>query len=215
MCKPKAYLPTLYRRVFARTLAQNDLYQDRIYGTDKKNLFSDVQGEVLEIGAGTGVNLPYMPETVRWTGVEPDPNMHRYIYEKASFLGRSIDIRSEWAESLSLPDESIDFVICTLVLCSVRDPFRVLQEVLRVLKPGGALLFIEHVAASEGTALHKIQRMVRPLWRLAAGGCQPDRKTGPLISEAGFSSVEIEHFYAPVPWMVRIINPHIMGRAVK
>jgi ubiquinone/menaquinone biosynthesis C-methylase UbiE len=215
MRKPNSQSSSFSRRIFARSLARNDLYQDRIYGTHKKILFSEIRGNVLEIGAGTGINLSYMPREVDWTGIEPNPHMHRYIFEKAAFLGMEVDVRTERAESLSLPGDLYDVVICTLVLCSVPDPSAALKQVLRVLKPGGKMLFIEHVAASEGAMLRSAQRAIRPLWRMLAGGCHPDRETGRLIMAAGFSSVDIEPFEASLPWTIRIIKPHIMGSAVK
>lgn len=177
----------------------------------KRALFAEVRGTVLEIGPGTGANLSLLPEPVHWIGIEPNPYMHPMIRAEAAKLGRDIDLRSGSVEHLDVPDASIDAVIATLVFCSVANPGRGVQEIRRVLKPGGRFLFVEHVGAPAGTWPRRIQRWVRPGWSLLADGCQPDRDTGRLITEAGFRSVQIDPFKLPFP----IIGPHILGVAWK
>jgi ubiquinone/menaquinone biosynthesis C-methylase UbiE len=113
----------------------------------KRRLFSGLAGTVLEIGPGAGANLQFLSTGVRWMGAEPNPFMHKYLRVEAGRLGRSIELCGAMAEALPLADRSADNVISTLVLCSVRDPPRALAEIRRVLRPGGKLLFIEHVAA--------------------------------------------------------------------
>lgn len=208
-------MPGLRKRLFASSLASSEVHQDRIYGTFKKPLFSDLSGQVLEIGAGAGSNLSFIPADVEWTGVEPNPFMHRYILQKAKQLGLTVSVRTENAEELSLPNGQFDFVISTLVLCSVKDPARALSEIRRVLKPGGRFLFIEHVIAPLETRLHTAQRVIRPVWKWIADGCIVDRDTSILIEQAGFSETRIESIMPRVPITAFVIRPHIMGVAVK
>lgn len=102
-------------------------------------------------------------------------------------------------------------VVSTLVLCSVPNLPSTLQEILRVLKPGGRFLFIEHVAAPQGTWLRRVQSGVKPIWKAIGDGCNPDRETWVALETAGFESVNISNFFAPVP----IVSPHIIGVATK
>lgn len=198
------------QRLFAHGLALGDDVQHRIYGSRKRQLFSDVEGTVVEIGPGTGVNLPYLPEGIRWIGLEPNPHMHSYL--RAQLEGRSIDddLRTAPAQNTGLPADSADVVISTLVLCSVPDLEDTLDELRRILRPGGRLLFIEHVAAHEHTWLHTLQRGIRPVWKALADGCHPDRETGAALEAAGFASVDYERFDTGLP----VVAPHIVGTAV-
>lgn len=203
----------LYKRFFARSLASGDLYQDRIYGNRKQQLFEKLHGNVLEIGAGTGVNLSYLPENVIWTGIEPNPFMHRFTHLKARQLERNIQLHAGDAANLGFEDNRFDCVLSTLVLCSVYSPPQVLKELKRVLKPGGHFVFIEHVAAPKGTFLRGMQKTIKPAWQLVADGCRPDRDQAKHIQTAGFSTVHIESFNLNVP--LSPISPHIMGWGIK
>jgi len=201
---------SLSKRLFAHTLAWGDDTQHRIYGDRKRQLFSDLAGTVVEIGPGTGVNLRYLPDSLRWIGLEPNPHMHGYIRDRLD--GRAIDasLRTAPAQDTGLPDDSVDTVISTLVLCSVPDVADTLAEVRRILRPGGQLRFIEHVAADEHTLLCWFQHGIRPVWKTLADGCRPHRRTGAILQTAGFSSIEFERFRAGVP----PVSPHISGTAV-
>jgi len=176
----------------------------------KRHLFGGILGNLLEIGAGTGVNFEFIPAGVRWTGVDPNPRGLHYIRKAAQRTGHQFEFRTGSAEALPFPDASFDSVACTLTLCSVKDPQGALQEIRRVLRPGGQLLFMEHVAAAAGSPLLRRQRLLRPVFRCLAG-CTPDRDTGLLLRTAGFSTVQIEDFEVPLP----IVGPHICGRAVR
>lgn len=186
-----------------------DRYNQRVEER-KRRMFSDLSGSVLEIGPGTGANLKFYPERVLLTGLEPNPHMQRYLNEKAGKLGRQIDVLTGTAEDIPLEDESVDAVVSTLVLCSVKDQEQVLREIQRILKPGGTFLFMEHVAAPEHTFLRRIQRWIKPLWKRMADGCRPDRETWKAIEEAGFEDLQLEYFRLPLP----VVGPHIMGTAV-
>jgi ubiquinone/menaquinone biosynthesis C-methylase UbiE len=137
--------------------------------------------------------------------------MEQHLRREAQWLGMKVELREGTAETLPAGDSSADVVICTLVLCSVVDQRQALSEVLRVLKPGGRFLFIEHVAAEPGTSLRRWQRWIKPLWRKMGDGCEPDRETRAALERAGFAKLEVEEFAAPVP----IFRPHIAGSAVK
>lgn len=202
--------PAWNKRLFAAMMAseskQTSDYEDR-----KRALLGDLHGQVLEIGPGTGPNLAYYAPDVTWLGIEPNPAMFPYLQREAQKLGRTIQLRQSQAERLDATDNSMDAVVCTLVLCSVRDPGQTLQEVLRVLKPGGRFIFIEHVAAAPNTGLRRWQAFVRPIWQRVADGCQPDRETWVAIQQAGFAQVQLEHFKIKAPF----VGPHIAGFAVK
>lgn len=98
------------------------------------------------------------------------------------------------AESTGLPDDSVDAVVRTLVLCTVADPAAALAEVRRILRPGGRLVLIEHVSATAGTALDKVQRLLRRVWRWVFEGCDLCRPTADLLAASGFTAVELERY---------------------
>lgn len=200
---------SLYQRLFAHGLALGDDAQHRIYGDRKRKLFADLSGTVVEIGPGTGINLPYLQRGIRWVGVEPNPHMHRFIREVAAEQDIEVDLRTATAADTGLPDDCADAVISTLVLCSVPDLDAALAEIRRILKPGGRLVFIEHVAAPADSWLHTLQRGIKPVWQPLADGCRPDRETARAIERAGFADVQYETFRAPVP----VVAPHIIGTA--
>jgi SAM-dependent methyltransferase len=205
----------LIQRLFAWTTAHQDNYEDSM-AARKRALFGDLHGAVLEIGPGAGYNLRYYPVDVRWVGVEPNPFMVPYLQQSIRELRRPADaFRIDPGDPLGvrLPaeDESIDAAVSTLVLCSVPHPEDSLQEILRVLKPGGRFAFIEHVAAPRGTGLRAFQDFVQPVWSLLADGCHPNRETWLAISRAGFEHVEIVHFRSSGG----LAGPHIAGTAVK
>lgn len=203
--------PTPYQWLFAQMMALMQSPLDSAFDARKRALLGGLDGAVVEIGPGTGPNLSYYGQTVRWLGIEPNPAMFPFMEREAERLGITIDIRPGVAERLDIPDASIDGVVSTHVLCSVPDPRRALSEIVRVLKPGGHFVFIEHVAAPAGTTLRRVQQLIKPVWKPLSEGCHPDRETWTLIHDAGFSHVEIEHFRIDAP----IVSPHIAGRAVK
>jgi len=200
-----------YKRLFAWLMAQGSPGYERAVSDRKQALFANIHGDVLEIGPGTGPNLLYYPSDIHWIGIEPNPYMHSYLKKEAERLGLNINIRSGTAERIDTEDNSMDAVVSTLVLCSVPDLPATLQEILRVLKPGGRFLFIEHVAAPRGTWLRKVQSGIKPLWKVLGDGCNPDRETWVALENAGFESVNYQPFEAPVP----LVSPHIVGVATK
>lgn len=204
--------PGWYQRLFAWLMAHGTAQYETAVSDRKQALFADLQGTVLEIGPGAGANFPYYPASVQWTGIEPNPYMHAYLRERADEANLQIHIQTGHAERLEAEDSSVDAVISTLVLCSVNNLDGVLQEILRVLKPGGTFYFLEHVAAPPQTFLRRVQGGLKPAWRVIGDGCCLDRDTGPAIEAAGFERVSYDRFRAPVP---AIVSPQIIGRAIK
>ena len=203
--------PTFPQRLQAWILVHACPAYEKNVAHYKRALLGKLSGTILEIGPGTGVNLAYYPEKVRWIGIEPNPVLHSYLRDAIAQKQITADLRFGHAESLGVPDASVDAVVSTLVLCTVRDVAATLCEILRVLRPGGRFVFIEHVAAPPATFTRAAQRFVKPAWRYFGDGCHPDRETWKSIESAGFSSLHLDHFRVPSP----IVGPHIRGFAVK
>ncbi len=199
------------KRVFAWLLARGGAPYERAVAARKRVLLGELAGTVIEIGPGAGANLGYYPSGIRWVGIEPNPYLHPYLRKEAQKHGLEVELRRGSAERLEVPAGSADAVVGTRVLCSVRDVAAVLEEILRVLKPGGRYVFIEHVGARPGTWLRRFQRWARPFCKFFADGCHPDRETWAAIEHAGFARVELEHFRAPA----LLVAPHIAGFATK
>ena len=179
----------------------------------KTDLFRQVQGRVLEIGPGPAGNLRYMGSVESWTGIEPNPYMHRFALHQLAEIGVPGEVINHSAEQLPFEDHSFDFAISTLVLCSVGHPLKVLSEIRRVLRPGGRFLFIEHVAAPRGSQLRSVQNFIVPVYRFCGDGCYPNRETGSTIQQSGFSAVEFQEFRAPASVLPTVVSPHIAGSA--
>ena len=200
-------------RVFAFLLLKVNAKYERLMAGRKRTLLGDLRGRVLEIGPGAGVNLSHYGPSVQWIGIEPNPYMQDYLRKEAERCGLQVDLRTGNAEQLDVADQSMDAVVCTLVLCSVRDTRKVLTEIRRVLKPGARFVFIEHVAARRGTWLRRLQDWFRPLLVHFAVGCHPNRETWEAIEGAGFSKMSLHHFQAPT--LLPILSPHIAGVAIR
>lgn len=199
------------KRVHAWLMAHGSPALHRQYAGYKEALFSALSGQVVEIGPGTGVNLSHYPRGIRWLGIEPNPYMIPYLRSEAERLGFPIEIRDEAVPDLSLPDGSADAVVTTLVLCTVGDVERTLQEIRRILKPGGRYVFIEHVAAPVGTRTRRLQELVCPVWSFLADGCQPNRELWQALEKARFRSLKYTSFHVPIP----VVGPHIAGVAIR
>jgi ubiquinone/menaquinone biosynthesis C-methylase UbiE len=176
-------------------------------------LLAGVRGDVLEIGAGTGLNLPHYPPAVRrLVLVEPDRSMRARLAEKVGDRSEVILVDST-AELLPLPDTAFDFAVSTLVLCSVESPLRALTEVWRVLRPGGRLLFLEHVAAEDRPPRLRWQRWLQPFWRLLGGNCHLTRRTADTIAEAGFQLEEVKR--ESIRKVAGVVRPSVRGSALR
>lgn len=149
-------------------------------------------GAVVELGAGTGANLGYLPAGTHLYAVEPSVRMHEPLRRRCAAAGVQLTILSTGAEEIPLPDASVDEVISSLVLCTVADPDRVIAEVRRVLRPGGRFRFVEHVAAPQRSVRGRVQRAIRRPWGCVFEGCDPHRHTRDTLERAGFSSLRWE-----------------------
>jgi SAM-dependent methyltransferase len=177
----------------------------------RRALVADARGRVLEIGAGTGLNIAHYPGAVdELVLTEPEPGMRRRLARRLDRHARSTLIVDAAAERLPLADASVDTVVSTLVLCTVDDPAGALREIARVLRPDGQLLFIEHVRASS-RFLAAWQDRLRQPWRAFAGGCVCNRPTLELMRANGFI---VEADDARWRGMPAIVHPLAVGRAI-
>lgn len=177
----------------------------------RRALLARATGRVLEIGGGTGANLPHYGDGAREIVItEPDPFMVKRLTAKLRGAARPVQVLPAPAEALPVPDESVDTVVSTLVLCTVADPDAALAEVRRALRPGGQFLFIEHVR-SDDPRIARWQDRLHGLWRRFGRGCNTNRRTLESIERAGLAIVDLERdsFPAAPP----IVRPLIVGVA--
>lgn len=201
----------LYHRIFAALMARGGDRYESLVEERKSALFAELSGTVVEIGSGAGANLRFGSEARIWIGIDPNLHMHGYLVEEASSRGVHAMPVPAVGHALPLAEGSADWVLSTLVLCSVTDLEGTLAEIHRVLRPGGRFGFVEHLAAPPGSWLRRIQRVLRPAWKVIADGCHPDRETEVSIRAAGFEDVRLESFRVPVP----VVSPHVAGTARK
>jgi ubiquinone/menaquinone biosynthesis C-methylase UbiE len=177
----------------------------------RRGVLTAARGRVLELGAGTGLNLELYPLDVSdLTLVEPDPHMVKQLRKRVSGLGSAARVVEAPGEKLPFEDGSFDTVIVTLVLCTVPDPAATLAEVKRVLKPNGQFLFLEHVRSPE-PGLAKWQDRLEKPWRFLGDGCHCNRDTVSAISAAGFQLGDVEH--PELPKAPPIVRPMAKGSA--
>lgn len=179
----------------------------------RRELLAQSRGRVLELGAGTGLNLEHYPEEIEGlTLVEPDPHMTKQLRQKLAQAGREAEVLvvEAPAEELPFPDDSFDTVAVTLVLCTVPDQAASLAEIKRVLNPGGRLLFLEHVR-SRRPELSKWQDRLEGPWRFLGDGCHCNRDTVSAISAAGFDLGDVER--GELPKAPPIVRPLARGDA--
>jgi SAM-dependent methyltransferase len=148
-------------------------------------VLAGAHGRVLEIGAGTGLNLPHYPAAVRELVLaEPEPGMRARLERRADAARRPVTVVGAPAEALPFPDASFDCVVSTMVLCTVADVDATLAELRRVLRPGGRLLFVEHVRSSAPALARAQDRLAGP-WRAFGGGCRCNQPTLELLAGGG------------------------------
>jgi SAM-dependent methyltransferase len=210
MTPPRPHDPS-----FGKSYARVGPKMDARGATDhRRRLLEAAHGSVVEIGAGYGATFPLYPAAV--TGVlalEPDSTLRELAIRAAIEAPVPVTVQDGVAESLPAPDGSVDVVVSSLVLCSVAEPSVVLAEVARALRPGGLLLFYEHVRSAH-RLLAAVEDLATPLWSRMAGGCHPNRDTAAAIAGAGLTVQAVERFgFSVLPG-----NPplaHVLGVAAK
>nr|XP_020639761.1 methyltransferase-like protein 7A [Pogona vitticeps] len=215
---------SLCQRAFPYFMAVISVHYNKKMNAKKKELLSNLKdfaspaGELtlLEIGTGTGTNFQYYPRGCRVICTDPNPNFKKFLEKN---LSENPHVKLERclvapAEDLhQIPDASVDVVVSTLVLCSVKSTERVLEEVLRVLRPGGAFYFMEHVAGAPGSWSLFWQQIYAPAFTILFDGCHLTRETWKGLEKAGFSELKLRHIDAPLKW--NPAKPHVIGYAVK
>ncbi|XP_074230766.1 thiol S-methyltransferase TMT1B [Camelus bactrianus] len=212
----KSYFPYLMAVLAAKT--------NRKMEGKKREIFSQIKGlagasgkmALLELGCGTGANFQFYPSGCRITCLDPNPNFEKFL-TKSMAENRHLEYERfvvAFGEDMKqLADGSMDVVVCTLVLCSVQSPRKVLQEVQRVLRPGGLFFFWEHVAEPRGSWAFLWQQVAEPTWKHIGDGCRLTRETWKDLESAQFSELQMERQPPPFKWLP--VGPHIMGKAVK
>jgi ubiquinone/menaquinone biosynthesis C-methylase UbiE len=202
----------LWARVVARFYDRMAAAGERAGMCERRaRLLREARGRVVEIGAGTGLNLPHYPDEIEELVLtEPSELMADRLRARLREAGLRNEVVPAEAEALPFADRSVDTVVSTIVLCTVEDPDQALREVARVLRPDGELLFIEHVRSDSERLARWQDRLMRP-WRRVALGCHCNRRTVDLLRAHGFELVELRHEQwdrAP-----RLIRPLAVGRA--
>ena len=176
----------------------------------RRALLAPLEGEVIEIGAGTGFNLPHYERAARVVAVEPDPSMAKRLRRRVTEARVPVEVVAASAERLPFPDASFDHAVATLVLCSVSDPAAALGELRRVLRPEGSFVFLEHVRGDGRLA--RWQDRLAPV-HVRVAGCHPNRDTAAEIERAGFRFQRLERM--PLPAGHPLVRPAIQGVAIR
>jgi ubiquinone/menaquinone biosynthesis C-methylase UbiE len=177
----------------------------------REDLLSQASGRVLELGAGTGLNLAHYPEDIEELVLtEPAAPMVSKLERRAKRSGHDSRIVVAPAEQLPFEDDSFDTVVSTLVLCTVDDPRQAIDEIARVLRPGGQLLFLEHVR-SDSQRLARWQDRLHGPWHAFAAGCHANRATVELLRESLLGVQKVDH--GRLSWMPVLVQPLAIGRA--
>jgi ubiquinone/menaquinone biosynthesis C-methylase UbiE len=202
--------------IFARFYARLSTSMERAgVGQLREQLLAGLAGSVIEVGAGNGLNFSHYPRAVtNVLAIEPEPHLRHLAEDNARHAAVPIEVADGTAEHLPADDGAFDAVVATLMLCSVPDPAIALAEMRRLLRPGGELRFMEHVAAQSPGHL-RIQRLAdATFWPACFGGCRASRDTVADIGAAGFSITELTRYRLPesrLPWPT---SPHARGVAV-
>ncbi|HVB45844.1 MAG TPA: class I SAM-dependent methyltransferase [Streptosporangiaceae bacterium] len=196
-------------RLNAHLLRSFDELAHQMFGRRKQALFNDLPDSVVEVGAGSGPNFRYYRPGTTVFAIEPNSHLHQSLRSSAERFHIDLSIIDGAAERLPLPDASTDAVICTLVLCTVPDQAAAIAEILRVLRPGGRLIFLEHVRAPQHTLGRWLQVLLHRPWRWLFEGCDLLRDTEAALRAAGFSCVDIKRHVGRTP--AAMVNCQISG----
>ncbi|MGV0036185.1 MAG: class I SAM-dependent methyltransferase [Candidatus Azotimanducaceae bacterium WSBS_2022_MAG_OTU7] len=164
----------------------------------RKQLVPLAKGKVLEIGIGSGLNLPFYDKSVHVTGLDPYLELQTYAREVANKEGVDVDFIGLSGEKIPADNNSFDTIVMTWTLCTIPDPTQALSEIRRVLKPGGKVIFAEHGEAPDAN-IAKWQARVNPVWNVIGGGCHLNRRIESLYQGAGFNFDKIEKGYLEGP----------------
>ena len=189
---------SFYQRYVIPRLTHLAMGQKQL-GPFRQRVLGAAEGRVLEIGVGSGLNFSLYRDTVKSViGLEPSPGLLRMARPRAAAAGVSITLLDSSAEAIPLDSASIDTVVTTWTLCTIPNAPAALGEMRRVLKPGGALLFVEHGRAPE-PGVARWQDRLDPLWSRLAGGCHLNRKMDDLITGNGFRMATLTNVRIPGP----------------
>ena len=165
----------------------------------RAELVPQARGEVLELGVGSGLNLSfYSNAATRVRGVDPSEELLKMARARAAAVSVPVELLTGSAEDIPVESQTVDTIVMTWTLCSIPDPTSALAEMLRVLKPGGDLLFVEHGLAPD-LRIRSWQSRINAPWRAFSGGCNLNREIDRLISSAGFRVIEMNKSYLPGP----------------
>lgn len=196
-------MSNLYAKVFARFYdraaqkAEKDVLSER-----RRALLSPLKGNILEVGAGTGANFPFYGPEANVLAIEPSPYMLRQAKEKKNdkenirLLQASVEA---CYEDKLIQKNSLDAVVCTLVLCTIPDPQKALNYCYQWLKPDGILIIIEHIKSRDPWQ-GKVQDFLTPAWKVIGEGCHLNRKTDQMIRQAKFQALEESYFTYKTQW---------------
>ena len=188
------------------TMSGSDLSEYR------QQLLADVSGNILEIGFGTGLNLPYYPDEVnKITTIDPNPGMLRKARSRIETSGITVDCKVLNGESIPIADAEFDSVVCTWTLCSIPRVDKAIAEIYRLLKPKGKFFFIEH-GLSRDDSIQVWQNRLTPIQKIIADGCHLNREIDAIVKHQ-FDRVTIEQFYAPK--LPKVIGYMYRGVAIK
>jgi ubiquinone/menaquinone biosynthesis C-methylase UbiE len=201
----------VHHPLFARCYARVGHLMDAEIADHRRRLLAGLAGQVLEVGAGNGLNFPHYPATVAEVlAIEPEPYLRRQALAAARQAPVPVRVVDGTAEALPIHDGAVDAVVASLVLCTVTDPGQALAETRRVLRPGGSLRFYEHVRAEEARLARWQDRLERP-WGWLVGGCHPNRDTVAAITAGGLRLVQLDRF--DLRAMPLLARPHVLGVA--
>jgi ubiquinone/menaquinone biosynthesis C-methylase UbiE len=173
----------------------------------RRTLVSDLDGQVVELGAGTGRNLPFYPSAARVFASDRDPLMLERAVDRARGIEAEVSLFLADAQRLPLPDRSVDTVVIGMMLCSVPDVHQAISEVKRILKPAGRLRFVEHIRDPRNGFLGRSQDLFNPVWRRISGGCNMNRRSDEWVEGAGFT-IRDRHFFSA--GVMPLLAPHVM-----
>ena len=175
----------------------NFIMSGEAFSKERKTVLHSVSGNILEIGFGTGLNLPHYPSAIqKLTVIDPNHGMERYASRQIADSVIEVDRQVLGGEALPMDDNSFDTVVSTWTLCSITDVEHALTEVHRVLKPGGKFIFLEH-GLSPDKSVSAWQHRLNGLQKIVGDGCHLNRDMRALVTATGFRKLEIENYYFP------------------